>query len=250
MAKTIAVAGKGGTGKTTFSSLLIRYLIEKTKGSILAVDADANSNLNETLGLDIDLTISDVIEDTKKPNAVPTGMSKNMYIQYKLAQALVETDRIDLLVMGGPEGPGCYCFANNILREHMKDLTDNYDYIVVDNEAGLEHISRQTIKDVDHLFVISDGSARSIRSAGRVNDLVKDLKNPIKNIYLIVTKTDEKNLEILNNEIEKTGIELKGLIPIDPHITEFDASGKALFELPDDSPALQKIYNIIDSINL
>jgi CO dehydrogenase maturation factor len=250
MAKNIAVAGKGGTGKTTFASLVIRYLIEKTNDSILAVDADPNSNLNEALGVDIDITISQVLEDTKNPKAIPEGMSKNMYIQYKLAQALIETDRVDLLAMGGPQGPGCYCYPNDILKKHLKDLSENYDYIVADNEAGLEHISRQTIPQVDHLFIISDGSARGIRSAGRVHELVKDLKKPIKNIYLVITKTDEKSLEILQDEISKTGLQLTGWVPMDPKVTEFDVAGKPLISLPEESPALKAIYSILDSIKL
>ena len=160
MPKYIAVAGKGGTGKTTFASLVIRYLIQNKKGSVLAVDADPNSNLNEALGMEVSTTISEMLAQTKDPKSVPPGMSKEVFIEYKLQQSLVETKDLDLLVMGGPQGPGCYCYPNDLLRKYLERLSSGYDYVVVDAEAGLEHISRRTIPQIDWLFIISDASAR------------------------------------------------------------------------------------------
>lgn len=251
MTVQIAVAGKGGTGKTSFCALLIRYLIEKKKTPVLAVDADANANLNEALGLKIESeTVSELIAKTKEIRGIPEGMSQEVYIEYKLNAALSEGKNVDLLVMGGPEGPGCFCFPNNILRKYLDKLTKGYKYIVMDNEAGLEHISRRTTQDVDFLFVISDNSARSVRSAGRVNELVKQIKTNVKNIYLIVTKATPEDVESLKEEIGKTGLKLAGIIPNDPMITEYDVKSRPLFELPADSSAVKAVYGILDSLKV
>lgn len=251
MTVTIAVAGKGGTGKTTFSALLIRYLIDKNKGSILALDADPNANLNEALGLEVDTMISDILDETKDPKAIPTGMTKDMFIDFKMSHAIVETDKnVDLLVMGNPQGPGCYCYPNDLLKKHLDSLSSNYNYLVADNEAGLEHISRRTIPSVDFLFVISDASVRGIRSAKRVKELVASLKTPVKKMFLIVTKTQPEGIEPLKPEIEKTELELIGTIPMDPLVTEYDIQGKPLFELPGDSSAVKAVHEILSQVKL
>jgi len=250
MTVTIAVAGKGGTGKTTFSALLIRYLVDKNKGSIMALDADANANLNEALGLDVDVMISDILAETKDPKSVPAGMTKDMFIDYKMAHAVIETKTVDLLVMGNPQGPGCYCYPNDLLKKHLDSLSQNYDYLVADNEAGLEHISRRTIPNVDYLFVISDASARGIRSAGRVKQLVDSLNSPVKNIFLIVTKVPEDGIEALTPEIEKTGLQLIGTIPMDPNVTQYDIEAKPLFDLPEDSVAVKAVEEILSQVKL
>lgn len=251
MAIHIAVAGKGGTGKTSFCALLIRYLIENGKTPVLAVDADANANLNEALGLNIDSeTVSELISKTKDLHGIPEGMSQDAYIEYKLNASLAEGKNVDLLVMGGPDGPGCFCFPNNILRKYLDNLSKGYKYIVMDNEAGLEHISRRTTNDVDVLFVISDSSARSIRSAGRVNELVKQIKTKINKICLIVTKATEEDIISLKEEIEKTGLELAGIVPFDKLITEYDIKSKPLFDLPNDSPALQAVYDTLHKLKI
>lgn len=251
MAVQIAVAGKGGTGKTTFCALLIRYLIDRGKVPVLAVDADANANLNEALGLKLESdSVSELIAKTKDLHGIPEGMSQETYIEYKLNASLAEGKNVDLLVMGGPDGPGCFCFPNNLLRKYLDNLTKGYEYIVMDNEAGLEHISRKTTQDVDYLFVISDSSARSVRSAGRVNELVKQIKTKVKSIYLVLTKTSQLDVEILKEEIEKTGLKLAGIIPADPAITEYDIKGKPLFELPDSSGAVQAVYDILNKLKI
>jgi CO dehydrogenase maturation factor len=152
--------------------------------------------------------------------------------------------------MGGPEGPGCYCFPNNILRRYLDNLTKGYQYIVLDNEAGLEHISRRTTKDVDVLFVISDNSARSVRSAGRVYQLIKHINTKVKNIYLIMSKSTPQEVEDLKEEIEKTELKLAGIVPIDPKITEYDIKGIPLFELPAESAALKAVYAILDNLKV
>ncbi len=251
MAKYIAVAGKGGVGKTTFTALMLRYLIRSKQGvSVLAVDADPNANLNEALGLEVEKTIADILEQTKDPKAIPTGMPKDVFVEYKLQQSIVETRDIDLMVMGGPQGPGCYCYPNDLLRKHLEKLSENYDYVVVDTEAGLEHLSRRTIPQIDAMFVISDSSARGIRSAGRVYDLVKGIKTKIGVIYLVVTKTMEGSLDELQEEIGKTGLEVIGDIPLDPEVVSQDLQGKALFALSDDSAAVKAVEKIIQKARL
>ena len=251
MAIQIAVAGKGGTGKTSFCALLIRYLTEKGKIPVLAVDADANANLNEALGLEIESdTVSELIAKTKDLHGIPEGMSQETYIEYKLNASLAEGKNVDLLVMGGPEGPGCFCFPNNLLRKYLDNLTRSYQYIVLDNEAGLEHISRRTTQDVDYLFVVSDSSARSIRSAGRVKKLLAEIKTKVNKVYLIVTKATDEDIENLRDEIDKTGLELIGIVPNDPMITQFDIKSRPLFELPSDSPAVTAVTEILDRLKI
>ncbi|MGB9792518.1 MAG: AAA family ATPase [Thermacetogeniaceae bacterium] len=245
--KHIAVAGKGGTGKTTTAALLIRYLIENKKGSILAVDADPNSNLNEALGVKVENTISTILEDVKKNN-VPPGMTKQTYLELKLHQSLTETQYFDLLVMGGPPGPGCYCFPTELLKKHMEVLDNNYDYMVIDNEAGMEHISRQTIEDVDILLLISDPTAKGVRTVGKIYELAKSLKIEIGEAYIIVTKTSDASE--LMDEIKATGLELLGIIPNDPLVAEYDLKGKPLMELPEDSAAVKASREIFGKLNL
>jgi CO dehydrogenase maturation factor len=247
----IAVAGKGGTGKTSFCALLIRCLIERGKTPILAVDADANANLNEALGFPIEhATVSELIAATKDPQGLPQGMTQDVYIEYKLNSALSEGKDVDLLVMGGPEGPGCFCFPNNILRKYLDHLTKGYQYIVMDNEAGLEHISRRTTRDIDVMFVVSDCSARSVRSAGRIQRLVGQLDAKVNRLWLVLNRAAPEDAKALREEIEKTGLPLAGLVPADPQITEFDVRGKALFELPQESPALAAIRSLIDTLGI
>ncbi|MHB1406968.1 MAG: ATP-binding protein, partial [Desulfitobacteriaceae bacterium] len=234
MARYVAVAGKGGVGKTTFTALMLRQMIKQKQGiSILAVDADPNANLNEALGLKVTATISDLLEETKNPKAVPTGMPKDIFVEYKLQQSLVESKDIDLLVMGGPQGPGCYCYPNDLLRKYLENLGNNYDFVAVDTEAGLEHISRRTIPHIDVMFVISDSSARGIRSAGRVHDLIRGIRAEVGEVYLVVTKTAGNSLESLADEIAHTGLKVIGDIPLDPLVVEQDLAGKALYDLPD-----------------
>ncbi|MBS4021792.1 MAG: AAA family ATPase [Dethiobacter sp.] len=249
--KQIAIAGKGGVGKTTFTALMLRYLVKNKPGkSILAVDADPNANLNEALGLEVENTISTILEDTKKPNAIPTGMTKEVFIEFKLQDALVETKHIDLLVMGNPQRSGCYCYPNDLLRKHLETLRKNYDYVAVDNEAGLEHLSRRIISEVDTLLVVSDSSARSIRSAGRVHEIVKAVGLDVKELYLVVTKVQGQEVEELQSEIEKTGLTLIGAIPLDPLVAEYDLKGKALIDLPDDAASIIAADKIFDKLSL
>ena len=240
MNKHIALAGKGGTGKTTLCALLVRYLVGRYPGkSILAVDADANANLNETLGLEVAETIGTILEDTKKPGAVPTSMTKDLFVEYRLSRALVETEAFDLLVMGNPQGPGCYCYPNDLLKRYLERLSKGYDFVVVDNEAGLEHLSRKIIPRVDILLVTSDASYRGIRSAGRIRQIVSDVGIQVGEMGLVVTRVGEEGIEPLKGEIEAATLPLRGVIPYDPLIVEYDLQGRPLLELPEDSEAVK-----------
>jgi len=245
----IALAGKGGTGKTTISSLIIRSLIEKKKGLILALDADPNSNLNELLGVAVTNTVGSIREDFKKSAArLARGIYKDQLVEMNIHQALVEGKNFDLLVMGRGEGPGCYCYANNLFKKYIDILQDNYDYIVMDNEAGMEHLSRGTTSDINFLLIISDPSPKGILTASRIRDLSKEMGINVEKIFLIVNKVSGKLDERLNNYIKEKKLELLGLINEDGNIYEMDISGKTIFDIPEDSPALEQIDKMIERL--
>jgi CO dehydrogenase maturation factor len=254
MGFTIAVAGKGGTGKTSLCGLTIRYLTENRRGAILAVDADANANLNDVLGVKVHATVGKLretsLEAIKSTAPRPGGMSMEQLFDYQIQQALIEAKGFDLLVMGRPEGSGCYCAANNIIRKYMDKLADTYPFTVMDNEAGLEHLSRRTTQDTDLLMIISDSSVRGIMTAGRIGELVKELKLNIKRSVLIVNRVQDgtsKDKSLLN-ALEQQGVEFAGFIPADELIFEYDLNGKPLIQLPPDSKALTSFYSVLDKL--
>lgn len=250
MTMRIAVAGKGGTGKTTLAALLVRYLMEEKKGKdILTVDADANANLNEALGLEVEETVSSILEDTKDPKAVPSGMTKDVFVEYRLSRAMVEEDDFDLLVMGNPEGPGCYCYPNDLLKKYLETLSKNYDYMVIDNEAGLEHLSRRLLPMVDLLLVTSDATARGIRSAGRVKEIVEKVKLEVTKMGLVISRSRDGEAQSLNEEIKKSGLELLGEIGYDSKVAEYDLNGRPLLSLPDDSRAVKDSRQLFQTIS-
>ena len=245
------MAGKGGTGKTTLGSLLARYLVNhKKKQPILAVDADPNANFNEALGLEIEETVTEILTSVKDPQAVPTGMTKDVFVEYRISQAIVETDQLDLLVMGNPQGPGCYCFPMDLMRKYMDKLSGNYSYLVVDNEAGMEHLSRKILPAMDYLLVTSDATARGVRSAGRIKEIVETVGIEVDQMYLVITRGRENDEDTLREEIEKTGIELLGNIPYDEQVAEYDVQDKPLTGLPSDSPASVAVEKLVQSLNL
>ena len=243
---TIAMAGKGGTGKTTLAGLLVRFLKEHEMTPILAVDADANSNLNEVLGLEVGETLGEAREMMKKD--VPVGMTKDIFIEMKVEQALVEANGFDLMVMGRPEGPGCYCAANSLLSKFIERMMDNYPYLVVDNEAGMEHFSRLTTKYIDLLLIVSDSSRRGILSARRIYDLVDELNIRVGRKYLLVNQYRDKLEGLVTKETETFGPYSVSTIPEDDLIYQFDLEGKPTVELPPDSVALQAANEVFEKL--
>lgn len=257
MTTTIAVAGKGGTGKTTVAAMIIRYLSQQKKGSILAIDADPSSNLNDVLGLELEETIGDIREDmleqvqssAASAAAMSGGMGKQDYLDYQIRMAMIEGERVDLLAMGRPEGPGCYCAANQMIRVVMDRLSSNYDYVVVDNEAGMEHISRRTTRDVDHLFLITDASKRGLTAAERIVEMIPGLEVNIHNLYLVVNRLIDGRLPTpLAASIAKLDVKLAGTIPSDPVMAEYEFSGRPLIELPADALVVQSVFQIAEQI--
>lgn len=246
MSFQIAMAGKGGTGKTTVAALAIRYLVEKGLKPVLAVDADANSNLNEMLGVKVHKVVGDAREEMK--TQVPTGMTKETYMEMKVQEALVESDGFDLIVMGRPEGPGCYCYANTLLCKYLDILQKNYPFVVVDNEAGLEHISRLNQQDVDLMLVVTDPTKRGLLTAERVKDLTRELKIKVNQLKVIVNRSPGGLDPGLEEELKARGLDLGGVIPSDPNVAEFDLRGRPIVELPRESPAVAALWEILDRL--
>ena len=241
------MAGKGGTGKTTVAAMFLRYLIEHGKTPVLAVDADANSNLNEVLGIKLERTVGEAREEMKRGGGM-VDMTKDQLIEMRINQCLVEADGYDLIAMGQPEGPGCYCAANNLVAHYMGVLSKNYPYILMDNEAGMEHLSRLTTKDVNLLVLVSDPSWRGIQAARRLKDLAHQLKIVVGRAVLIVNRVSNGLSPRVQQEIHTQGLELAGIIPEDPILAEFDSLGKPTFKLPPESIALQAGYQIFQRL--
>jgi CO dehydrogenase maturation factor len=246
MTYSIALAGKGGTGKTTLAGLIVKYLVEKKRTPVLAVDADANANLNEVLGLQVSETLGDAREEMKK--GVSAGMTKDVYMQMKLQQAVVEAVGFDLVVMGRPEGAGCYCAANTLLTQYLEKLIGNYASIVIDNEAGMEHISRLTTNNNDILVVVSDSTRRGIQSASRIIDLTDKLGLNIGNKVLIVNQSKDEQRQDIEKAVKEYQLNLAGLIPEDPEVREFDLHGRPTIDLAKDNKVVQESYRIFDKI--
>ena len=246
MSKVIAFAGKGGVGKTTVASLVIRSLSKAGKTPILAVDADPNSNLGETLGLEVTSTIGDIREDfMRDPQGVPSGMDKTVYLESLVEQALIEKPEFDLLVMGRQEGQGCYCMVNNILHNFTDRLTQSYRYMVVDNEAGMEHLSRRTSGKVDMLFLVTDYSLRGLRALRRIHDMLGSLKLEVVDMGIVVTRAPrELNAKFLE-EVEEIGVPIVGIIPDDPALLDFDMEKRSLMELADDAPSVTAVDDLL-----
>jgi CO dehydrogenase maturation factor len=243
MPKIIAFAGKGGVGKTTIGGILLRYLIEERKaGPILAVDADPNSNLNEVLGVDVRSTIGEAREMMKKD--VPQGMTKDVWFEYKVHEAIIEGKGFDLIVMGRPEGPGCYCAANSLAKQSIETLKKNYPFVVVDNEAGMEHMSRLVTQDLDYLYVVSDPSPRGLLTAKRIIELIKELKLNIKEWHIIVNRGRENDERNIVGLAQDKGIKIAGFIREDMTLIKADGEGESIFSMPKESSVISDTYSI------
>jgi CO dehydrogenase maturation factor len=247
MPVSIAMAGKGGTGKTTVSGMLIKYLVDKGKAPVLAVDADANANLNEILGLEVTDTLGNAREEMKT-GSVPSGMTKDVFISMRMEQAIMEQAGFDLVVMGQPEGAGCYCAANTLLTGFLEKLAGNYPYLVMDNEAGMEHLSRLTTKNVEVLLIVTDTSRRGLQAGLRIHKLAQDLKLGVEKSYIIINQAKSEPAEAVKEMISDGGLELAGVIPDDEKVYEFDLEGRPTIEIENNNPAFAAAYEIFDRI--
>jgi CO dehydrogenase maturation factor len=260
MTTTIALAGKGGVGKTTVSGMIIKYLAQNQTGSILAIDADPSSNLNMVLGLDLEWTVGDIREDMLEQvksslaqggaamGTMPGGVNKRDYLDYQIRSSLAEGSRFDLIAMGRGEGQGCYCAVNHNLREVIDGMSKHYAYVIIDNEAGMEHLSRRTTRDVQHLFIVSDPTQRGLVAAQRIADMRKELDINIENAYLIVNRLRGDMPHELKAFTDKMNIPLLGMIPADDALAEFEFSGKPLVELGDGSPVYQAVAKMMTQV--
>ena len=260
MPVTIALAGKGGVGKTTIAAMIIKYLVQDQKGAVLAIDADPSSNLNMVLGLDLEWTVGDIREDMLSQvknslveggaamGALPGGVTKREYLDYQIRSSLSEGDDFDLIAMGRSEGPGCYCAVNHNLREVIDTISKNYQYIVIDNEAGMEHLSRRTTRDVQHLLIVSDPTQRGIVAAERIASFRKDLDIHIENSYLIINRLPGDMAPALNQKISSLDIPLLGTVPANTQLSEFESSGRPLVDMSEDSPVYLAVKHMLKKI--
>ena len=260
MTMTIALAGKGGVGKTTIAGMVIKYLVQNNLGAVLAIDADPSSNLNMVLGLDLDWTVGDIREDLLSQvknsllaggaamGALSGGVSKREYLDYQIRSSLTEGDHVDLIAMGRSEGPGCYCAVNHNLREVIDAISKNYTYVVIDNEAGMEHLSRRTTRDVQHMFVVSDPTQRGIVAAERIAALRNELDIRVENAYLILNRLAGEMPAALQERIDQLDIPLLGAVPNDYELSEFEFNGRPLIELGEASTVYQAVAGMMKQI--
>ena len=251
---TIAVAGKGGVGKTTTCGMIIDYLCNKKQGPVLVVDADANANLNEVLGVEVETSLGEIREEMAQAElrgTLPAGMTKADYADYKFSSAIIEEDDFDMLVMGRTQGKGCYCYVNGVLKTQVDKYAKNYSYIVMDNEAGLEHVARGTLPKVDTMLLISDCSRRGIQVAARVAEIVEEMQLNPGNMGLIVNRAPEGKLDAgVLEEIEKHGLKLLGVLPQDEGVYRCDCDGEPSAKLPDSNPVKAAVKKTMESLGL
>jgi CO dehydrogenase maturation factor len=246
MSIKIAVAGKGGCGKTSITALVVRYLKRNGKTPILAVDADPNANLGESLGLKVPQTIGRILDDFQHEKiSIPPGMTKEAYLDYKLNETLVESQGLDLITMGRGQGPECYCYPNTVLKKFIDGLSDNYAYVVMDNEAGMEHLSRKTTDDVDALLLVSNHSVKGVRAIGRILELAAELKLHVKKKYILINMVPDKLDPLVADELKRLGLKADIIIPEDKTLYRHDLEQKPLMEMPDNSPAVQAVAGLM-----
>ena len=252
---TIAVAGKGGVGKTTTCGMIIDYLCNKKQGPILVVDADANSNLNEVLGVEVDTTLGDIREEMARAemrgDVIPTGMTKADYAEFKFNSALIEEDDFDMLVMGRTQGKGCYCYVNGVLKTQVDKYAKNYRYLVMDNEAGLEHVARGTLPHVDTMLLVSDCSRRGVQAVARLAEMIREMELKPAQMGVIINRAPGGVLDDgVRAEVEKYGLTLFGVLPQDEAVYRCDCDGKPSASLPENNPVKVALRGVMQSLGL
>jgi len=248
MAFSLAFAGKGGTGKTTLAALTVRALVSSGAGNVLAVDADPNATLHEGLGVVVERSVGQITEEVIAAETVASSMPKEMWLELEMSRYLVEEKGYDLLSLGRPEGAGCYCYANNLVRSCMDRLERGYDFVVMDNEAGFEHMSRRTTRDVDVLVLVSDPSVRGARTAGRISRLADELGIGVGSRYLMINRANTPLEQALLDEVARDGLTLLGAVPDDPAVVRADLDGVSLLDIPDDAPAVKAMRDAIQAV--
>ncbi len=249
MGFNIAVAGKGGSGKTSIAGLIIRYLVKYGTGPILAIDADPNSNLGDSLGIDVGKTVGLMLDEFQRDKiSIPPGFTKEAYLEYKLNEVLVETKQIDLLTMGRGEGPECYCYPNLILRKFADTLATNYKYTVMDNEAGMEHLSRRTTQNIDAFLLISDHSIKGVRTVARIKEIISQLKLVVHKQLVVISFVPSTVDPLIAEELARLEIEPAGIIPWDEEVREYDIKQKPLLDMPDNSKAVKAIKGLMANL--
>ena len=245
MTTTIAISGKGGSGKTTLAAMIIRRLVEQAgSGAILAVDADPNSCLGLTLGVEPVSTVADIRENVRSKEPGNAGMDRVRTVEYGIQHAITESEGFDLLTMGRPEGPDCYCAVNNMLRKFLDILSSKYRYVVIDNEAGMEHLSRRTTNNVDLLCIVAEPNPIGSVTVRRISDLARKLPIGVKQIGVIWNKVVDQDAQDYSvNEVETFGY-----IPSDAVVFDNSVRGKTVFELGKDNPAYSAIDNILEDV--
>lgn len=249
MSFTIAVAGKGGSGKTSLTALVIRYLKKKGTGPILAVDADPNANLGESLGLQVGQTVGLMLDNFQRDKInIPAGMTKESYLEFKLNEVVVESKGLDLITMGRGEGPECYCYPNVILKKFADNMSDSYAYTVMDNEAGMEHLSRRTTQNIDALLVVSNHSVKGVRAIARIKELVAELKLVIKRQLVVLNIIPGELNALVSEELNRLGIEPSAIIPEDEELYQYDLELRSLLDLPDTSKAVREVDDLMEKV--
>lgn len=260
MPTVFALAGKGGVGKTTLAALIVKYLLQSRAGSVLAIDADPSTNLNIALGMEMETTIGDIREDLLAQvkqslleggaamGALPGGVSKREYLDYQIRSSVIEGDQCDLIAMGRPEGPGCYCAVNHNLREVIDAISKNYRYILIDNEAGMEHLSRRTTRDVDHLFVVCEPTYRSLVAAERISNMKNELDIRIDKTWLIINRVMGEIPPSFREQIEGMGLQILGTVPAAPDLAELEMNGRPVFGLGSESPVYRAVAEMMAKI--
>jgi CO dehydrogenase maturation factor len=242
----IAVAGKGGTGKTSVTSLVIRYILKNKLGTVLAVDADPNSNLAESLGLEARQTIGRILNEFQGEKIkIPAGMTKEAYLEYQLNIAITESQGLDLITMGRGEGPECYCYPNVVIRKLIDDWSKNYGFVVMDNEAGMEHLSRRTTQNIDEILLVSDHTVKGLRAVARIRELIRELKLVVNRESIIINQVPGEIDPRLEQEMDRLGIVPAAVIPADDEIMQYDLEQKPLFGLPDTSQAVVAVNDLM-----